>query len=144
MEPGPSKSRSAPRARATPKSPAPARRRASSKALSSQSWAGLLTTLVTSSLGRAILADVLMAAAEALRKERPNLQRMTEQGMRATAQAGDAALEAGDDVAAAAKTMAQSAAGAVAEMATAAARDLLPGSAAKKTKGGGPRTRRRS
>jgi hypothetical protein len=142
VERGPSKRQAAPAARTTQKTRAPSRRRTSGESLP-QSWGSLLNTLVTSSLGRAILADVLVAAADALRKDRPNLQQAVEDGAQQTAQAGAAAIDAGTDVASATVTLAQSAAGALAEMVTDATRDMLPGSTPGKTEGRGTGSRKR-
>ncbi len=130
----PSKTRAASQSRTTQKTRGPSRRRANSEA-SSQSWGSLLTTLVTSPLGRAIMADVLIAAADALRKDRPNLQQTVEEGTQQVMKVGGAAIDAGSDVASAAVTLAQSAAGALAEVVTDAARDMLPGSTAEGSKG---------
>ena len=142
MEQGPSKKRAVPEARAPQRTRAPSRRRASSGS-SSQSWASLLNTLVTSSLGRAILADVLVAAADALSKDRPNLQQTIDQGAQQAAHAGAAVIDSGADVALATRTLAESAAGALAGMVTDAARDILPGSTPEKTEGRGDGRRKR-
>ena len=137
-----SKRQTAPTARVTQKTRASSRRRVSSES-SSQSWGSLLNTLVTSSLGREILADVLIAAAAALKKDRPIVQRAFEEGVQKAAQAGATAVGAGTDVASATATLAQSAAGALAEIVTDAARDMLPGSPSKKSGGGSINGRRK-
>lgn len=127
-----SKKQVAPAARSRQKTLAPSRKRASNES-SSQSWGSLLNNLVTSPLGREILADVLIAVAAALKKDRPIVQRAFEDGVQKAAQAGATAVGAGADVASATATLAQSAAGALAEIVTDAARDILPGSPAKKS-----------
>lgn len=137
-----SKKQAAPAARSTQKTRAPSRRRASSEP-SSQSWIGLLSDLITSPLGREILADVLIAAAAALKKDRPTVQQAFEDGVQKAAQAGATAVGAGSDVASATATLAQSAAGALAEVVTDAARDILPGSPTKKSGSGSTRGRRK-
>src|SRR5688572_26762126 len=93
-----SKKQAAPAARSTQKTRAPSRKRASSES-SSQSWGSFLNDLVTSSLGREILADVLIAAAAALKKDRPVVQQALEDGVQRAAQAGASAVGAGTDVA---------------------------------------------
>jgi hypothetical protein len=89
------------------------------------------------------LADVLIAAAAALKKDRPIVQQAFEDGVQKAAQAGATAVGAGSDVASATATLAQSAAGALAEIVTDAARDILPGSPAKKSGSGSTKGRRK-
>jgi hypothetical protein len=82
-----------------------------------------LGTLLNSQLGREILADALMAAAgaaaAALVKNRPSARQV--------ADAGEAVADAGAHAATATRDTVQSAAGAVAELVTEAARQILPG-----------------
>ena len=70
----------------------------------SQSWGSLITSLVTSTLGRAILADVLEAAAAALKKERPGLEQA---GADQIARAGEAATSAGSEIVSGTAALAQ-------------------------------------
>ncbi|HEY7383992.1 MAG TPA: hypothetical protein VH743_10015 [Beijerinckiaceae bacterium] len=86
---------------------------------------GPLAALLTSQLGREILADALIAAAAAaaaaLVKNRPTAAQLSE--------AGKAAAEAGADAAAATRDAVHDAAGVVAGIVTEAARHILPGPA---------------
>ena len=83
---------------------------------------GGIDQLVASPLAREILADALMAAAAAaaaaLVKHRPSAAQVSE--------AGVAVVDAGAQAASGGKDLAQTAAGAVAEVVTDAARQILP------------------
>ena len=83
---------------------------------------GLLNELLTSELGREILAEALVAAAGAvasvLIKKRPSADQI--------AQAGHAVTGKGAEAASATKDLAQSAVGAVTEVVAEAARHILP------------------
>ena len=83
----------------------------------------LLDELLTSELGREILAEALVAAAGAvasvLIKKRPSAAQI--------AQAGHAVTDRGAEAASATKDLAQSAVGAVTEVVADAARHILPG-----------------
>jgi hypothetical protein len=107
-------------------------------------------------LGREILADVLLAASEVLRRNR-QISAQLASGVEDAAEAGgnaalaaartgsdmaSGAAEAGADFANAASVMAQTAAGALARMATEAARGMRPGVEAESSRKGG-RSRRR-
>lgn len=86
-----------------------------------QSFGGI-DQIVASPLAREILADVLMAAAgaaaAALVKNRPSARQVSE--------AGVAVVDASAQAASGTKELAQTAAGAVAEVVTDAARQILP------------------
>jgi hypothetical protein len=84
----------------------------------SQSWFPAFGTLITSPLGREILADVLEAAAAVLRKQREVAKQV--------ADAGEAAVKTTGEVASLSRDMAQATAGALADATTDALRSLLP------------------
>jgi hypothetical protein len=104
-----------------------------------ENWAASVGSLLGTQLGREILADVLDAAAGVLRRNRELAQ--------SVADSGEAALESGremataaftastnvaGDVASAARDMAQTAAGALADLTTEAMRTMVPGGEEKR------------
>jgi hypothetical protein len=99
-----------------------------------QNWSGALETLVSSSLGRDILADALEAAAGALRRGRGELQETVAASARAIRDTSSAAIDAGTEVVTGAANLAQSAAEALADAVTSSARSLLPGTGENETR----------
>ena len=93
----------------------------------SQSWGSLIASLVTSTLGRAILADVLEAAAAALKKERPGLEQA---GADQIARAGEAATSAGSEIVSGTAALAQRAVSVLTEAAAERLSIALKGMAA--------------
>jgi hypothetical protein len=85
---------------------------------------GLVGALAGSVAGRLILADALEAAAGVLRKTREGVGQAAEQGVEAASRVADVTTEAVSGTV----NLAQTAAGVLAEMATSAARSMLPGS----------------
>jgi hypothetical protein len=114
-----------------------ARKRSASKAQKRrpseqpQSWSGVVASLVTSAMGRAILADVLEAAAAALRKERPGFEQA---GADQMASAREAATSAGSEIVSGTAALAQRAVSVLTEAAADAALDALDGMAADERK----------
>ena len=100
----PSKSRGSAKASAQSKSRAATKQRAAPKRMPSskselrvssatdQNWSGMIQALVTSNMGREVLADVLEAAAGALRKARADVQDAMEAGAAAASAAGNLAV----------------------------------------------------
>src|SRR4030095_9554330 len=70
----------------------------------STSWGSAVASLLTSALGRAIIADVLEAAAAALKKDRPGLEPA---GMDRIASTGEAALGGGSETVSGTAALAQ-------------------------------------
>ena len=83
-----------------------------------ESWLSAASTLVASEVGRAILAEVLEAAASALRKDRG--RDWDEPRSESASSVGDVAAEG------ASRVFARTAAGVLAEVATGAVRRMLP------------------
>jgi hypothetical protein len=120
-----------------------------------ESWAANVGSLVVSEVGRQILAEMLDAAASALRQNRAvgrevqkagqaMIDRGAETASTAVQVGGEiaaGAVEAGSEVAGAATTMARTAAEALAAVATSAALNMFPGGtgAKKRTTKGRPR-----
>jgi hypothetical protein len=122
-----SKSSIAPaRQRATAKRGSASKRRARKAARAGQSWPAALETLVSSSQGRNILAEVLEAAAGALRKGQGELQENVATGARAMRDVSGAAIDAGTEVVKGTAGLAQTATEVLADVVTSAARSLLP------------------
>jgi hypothetical protein len=92
-----------------------------------QSWSGVVASLVTSAMGRALLADVLEAAAAALRKERPGFEQA---GTDQLASAGEAATSAGSEIVSGTAALAQRAVSALTHAAADAALNALDSVAA--------------
>jgi hypothetical protein len=90
-----------------------------------ESLSNMVSGFLGSELGRAILADVLMAAAATLAKYRPGSPELAE-AREQVGEAGRAVAEAGVDVASASRELARTAAGALTEVVADAARSLLP------------------
>jgi hypothetical protein len=116
-----------------------AKRSAAQRTGPAENWAASVGSLLGTQLGREILADVLDAAAGVLRRNRELAQ--------SVAATGEAALESGremataafttstnvaGDVASAARDMAQTAAGALADLTTEAMRTMVPGTEEKR------------
>ena len=121
-----SKSRATSKQRAAPKRmPSPRGDARVSKA-PDRSWTETLQTLVTSSLGREILADVLEASAGALRKARTDAQDAMEAGALATTAAGQAATSVGTEMATGAAALVQTATETLADLVTSTASSLIP------------------
>jgi len=103
-------------------------RKSRSQSGSSDSWLSAATTLVSSAVGRAILAEVLVAIAEVLKKNRGSngetddarVYSAYESATDSASTVNDAAKEAMTGV------LARTAAGALAEAATSAVRRMLP------------------
>ena len=125
-----------------------------------ESWAASVGSLVTSQLGREILADVLNAAADVLRQNRAMSQQAQVAGravvdrgtdLASTAaqvgtEAASGAVDTGAQITAAAVDIAQTAAGALATVATSAVLNMLPGGSTdddESQEGEGEATRRR-
>jgi hypothetical protein len=85
---------------------------------------GAMSTLVGSAGGRQIVADVLEAVASVLRKTREGVAQVAEQGSGAASSAAGVAGE----VVSGTVDLAQTAAGVLADVATSAARSMMPGS----------------
>lgn len=119
-----SKSRSPTKAREASKKRTPSKSKARQQPAKSQNWGSAISSLVTSSLGREILADVLEAAAAALKRERPGLQAA---GAEQIARAGEAATNIGTEIASGTAALAQTAVGVLAEVVSDTARSVLPG-----------------
>jgi hypothetical protein len=129
------KSSAAPtRPRAAAKKGGTSTRRARTAGPAGESWSGALETLVSSSLGRDILADALEAAAGALRRGRGELQETVTAGARAIRDTSSAAIDAGTEMVTGAASLAQSAAEVLADAVTSSARSLLPGKAENETR----------
>ena len=106
-----------------------------------ESWAAGVGSVLTSELGREILADMLNAAAGVLRQNRGTGQQAQEAGrgmieggtdLASTAvqvgtEAASGAVDAGAEITAAAVDMAQTAAGTLATVAASAMLNMLPG-----------------
>jgi hypothetical protein len=99
----------------------PERRRPSEQ---SQGWGSAVASLVTSALGRAILADVLEAAAAALKKERPEFERA---GVDQIASPGEAATSVGSEMMSGTAALAQRAVSVLTEAVTEKALNALDG-----------------
>jgi hypothetical protein len=127
---------------------APQRRGARARAASKKSapkqvsrtegWASSVGSLLTSQPGREILADVLDAAAGVLRRNREVAQQVVasgeaavESGRELATAAFRAGTTAADEVAAATRGVAETAAGALAELAGEALRTLMPESTSR-------------
>jgi hypothetical protein len=122
------KSSAAPaRTRAAAKKGITSKRRARTAVPAGQSWSGALETLVSTSLGRNVLADALEAAAGALRRGQGELEETVAAGARAIRDTSSAAIDAGTEVVTGAASLAQTAAEALAGAATSSARSLLSG-----------------
>ena len=89
---------------------------------------GAVSTLAGSALGRQIIADVLEAAATALRKDRGNIRQEIETGVEQVTETAGTAVNVATEVASGTVGLAQTAAGVLAEVATDAARSMLVGS----------------
>ena len=123
-----------------------------------ESWAAGVGSLLTSEVGREILADMLNAAAGVLRQNRGTGQQAQEAGramvdrgtdLASTAvqvgtEAASGAVEAGAEITAAAVDIAQTAAETLATVATGAVLNLLPGGSTNEDKGQKGRRRRRA
>ena len=123
----------------------PAKARAGRRQPQTESWAASVGTLISSQLGRDILADVLTAAARVLRENREVAYEAQQAGRAmidrgadvasTTAQVGTevaaGAVNAGAQVTSAAVDVAQAAAGSLAEMATNAVLNMIPGAPAR-------------
>ena len=96
----------------------------------SENWLGAASTLVASAVGREILAEVLEAAVSALRRSRGNIGEAARAGAEQASHTAGAAVDVATEVATGTMTLAQTAAGVLAEVATDAARTMLPGSSA--------------
>lgn len=105
-----------------------------------ESWAASVGSLVTSQLGREILADVLNAAADVLRQHRAAGQQAQEvraivgrgpdlasTAVQVGTEAASGAVDAGAEITAAAVDIAQTAAGTLATVARSAVLNMLPG-----------------
>ncbi len=101
-----------------------------------ENFSGMVSGFLGSELGRAILADVLMAAAAALAKYRPGAEQLAE-ARDQVGQAGRAVAEAGGDIASASRELARTAAGALTEVVADAARGLLPSEKGRSRQAGG-------
>jgi hypothetical protein len=91
-----------------------------------RSWTETLQTLVTSSLGREILADVLEASAAALRKARTDARDVMEAGATAATAAGQTATSVGTEMATGAAALVQTATETLADLVTSTASSLIP------------------
>lgn len=91
-----------------------------------QSWGGALAAMVTSQLGRDILSDVLVAAAAALRKDRPGVETSTR-----APDTGDRPTSITAEVAAGTATLASTAINVLAGAVTDSALTALDGIAAE-------------
>jgi hypothetical protein len=123
-----------------------------------ESWAAGVGSLLTSELGREILADMLNAAAGALRQHRGTGQQAQEAGqgmvdrgtdvattaVQVGSEAASGAVDTGAEITAAAVDMAQTAAGALATVATSAVLNMLPGGGTNEDEGQTGRRRRRA
>jgi len=108
----------------------------------SENLFGAMSTLVGTALGREIIAEILEAAAATLRR-RGGMARAAES---AGEQASEAAATAGDvaaEVASGTVGLAQTAAGVLAEVATDAARSMLPAASEEGEAGGRSASRQR-
>lgn len=94
---------------------------------SAQSWFGALNTLMASGPGRDIIADVLEAAAGALRRHRANVSEAMEAGAERMSDATGAAANVATEMAMGTVELAQTAATVLADVVTDAARSVLPG-----------------
>jgi len=91
-----------------------------------QNLSGMVQALVTSSMGREVLADVLEAVAGALRKARADVQDAMEAGASAASAAGDSAVNVGTEMATGTVALVQTATEALADIVTGTAQSLLP------------------
>jgi len=91
-----------------------------------QNWSGMVQALVTSNMGREVLADVLEAAAGALRKTRADVQDAMEAGVSAASAAGDSAVNVGAEMATGTVALVQTATEALADIVTGTAQTLIP------------------
>jgi hypothetical protein len=121
-------------------------------------WAAGVSSLLTSELGREILADMLNAAAGILRQHRGTDQQAQEAGqgmadrgtdLASTAvqvgtEAASGAVDAGAEITAAAVDIAQTAAGTLATVATGAVLNMLPSGSTADNEGQKGRRRRRA
>ena len=105
------------------------KRRPRAGATGEQNWSSALTALVSSSLGREILADVLEAAAGALRRAQGNMQEAIAAGTSAASEASDTAVSVSSELVSGTAAVAQTATEVLGDVVTAAARSLLPDSA---------------
>jgi type IV secretory pathway TrbL component len=110
-------------------------------ASAAREWTGAIDTLIASPSGREILANVLEAAAEALRRVGPGVGQAAEAGAQQVMETSEAAAEIGTEVASGTMALAQTAAGVLADVVTDAARSLLPETGSGTTRRG---QRRRS
>ena len=115
-------------------------------------------SLLTSELGREIMADMLNAAAGVLRQNRGPGQQAQEArraiveggtdvattAMQVGTEAASGAVDTGAEITAAAVDMAQTAAGALATVATSAVLNMLPGGSTNEDEGRKGRRRRRA
>jgi hypothetical protein len=141
----PSKSRGSAKAPAQSKSRAPTKQRAAPKRMPSsksesrvssatdQNWSGMIQALVTSTMGREVLADVLEAAAGALRKARADVQDAMAAGATAASAAGDTAVNVGTEMATGTVALVQTATEALADIVTGTAQTMLPALAGSET-----------
>jgi hypothetical protein len=90
-----------------------------------QNWSGAIEALVNSSMGRGVLADVLEAAAGALRKARKDVDEAVEASATAVSAAGDTAVSVGTEVASGAAALVQTATEAMADIVTTTAENFL-------------------
>ena len=106
-----------------------ATRKSESPSATSASWLTALSTLAGSAPGREIIADVLEAAASALRKSGTRIGQAVVSRAQQGIQAAGTAAEVAAEVATGTVGLAQTAASVLAEVATDAARSMLPGAA---------------
>jgi hypothetical protein len=103
-----------------------------------------VSNLAGSALGREIIADVLEAAAGALRKQRVNVGRVIGAGAEQVSEAAGTAADVATEAVAGTVGLAQAAAGVLAEVVTDAAQSVLPGSSTSDNGRGKGRGRGRS
>ena len=131
--PAPPRPQAAPQRRQASKARTASKKSARKSAPQTESWASSVGSLMTSQVGREILADVLDAAAGVLRRNREITEQVVasggaalESGRELATAAFRAGTSAADDVASATRGMAESAAGTLAELAGEAVRTMMP------------------
>jgi len=90
-----------------------------------QNLTSTLQTLVSSPVGREVLADILEAAAGALRKARADVQDIMEASASAATAAGETATSVGAEMATGAAALVQTATETLADLVTSTATNLL-------------------
>jgi hypothetical protein len=139
------RTRPAGKQRSTAKSTAGQKRGAARKSqglATSENIFGAMTTLVGTTLGREIIAEVLEAAAAALRR-RGSVAQVAERAGEQASETAATAVDVAGEVASGTVGLAQTAAGVLAEVAADTARSMMPGSADDDETSGGRAGRQR-